>query len=298
MSEIKKHSDNPELNSILESIYKNAVKKSTDEQQAEQPKAKVIQLPIWPELVRGVPNGVLRSALFGAVAKGRRRYLDDEEITAIDGVTIRYKGERLDQGDLNVWESILHAVRLQALGSECRLNSYQLLKLLGKKDTGENRKILFKHITRLVANALIIKHERYTYCGSLIAGAAKDEDTQEWVIDLNPKLRPLFANDQFTQIQWSVRHALDGHQLAQWLHGFYSSHAEPYPIKIVTLHRLCGSEAAELRQFTQTLRKALDAISEVSKASGEPFSYEIRDGLVYVEKQAKKRVGRPKKTSN
>jgi len=26
--------------------------------------------------------------------------------------------------------------------------------------------------------------------------------------------------------------------LAQWLHGFYASHAKPFPIKIETLHRL------------------------------------------------------------
>ena len=28
------------------------------------------RLPAWPEAVRGVPNGVLRSALFGAIKKG------------------------------------------------------------------------------------------------------------------------------------------------------------------------------------------------------------------------------------
>ena len=32
--------------------------------------AKVVQLPLWPEPVRGVPNSVLRSALFGAAAGG------------------------------------------------------------------------------------------------------------------------------------------------------------------------------------------------------------------------------------
>ncbi|UZG44307.1 plasmid replication initiator TrfA [Caldimonas thermodepolymerans] len=80
-----------------------------------------------------------------------------------------------------------------------------------------------------------------TYIGGLIRFAAKDEETQEWVIELDEKLRPLFAADQFTQVEWAVRHALDGHQLAQWLHGFYASHAKPFPIKIETLHRLCGS---------------------------------------------------------
>ncbi|QPC31689.1 TrfA family protein [Caldimonas thermodepolymerans] len=196
---------------------------------------------LGPETVRAVPNGFLRSALFGAIAKGRRRYINGEDLAAVDGVTIRYKGERLDQGDLDVWESVLHAVRLQELGSRCRVTSYALLKLMGKTDTGKNRATLQTRIERLVANAVTVKQGRYTYIGGLIRFAAKDEETQEWVIELDEKLRPLFAADQFTQVEWAVRHALDGHQLAQWLHGFYASHAKPFPIKIETLHRLCGS---------------------------------------------------------
>ena len=299
MSEIKKHSDDRELNSILESLHKNMVKKPTDEQQAEQPKAKVIQLPIWPELVRGVPNGFLRSSLFSAIRKGRRRFVKGEHLAALDGIEIHYTGERLDQGDLDVYESVLHAVRLQQLGSQCRIKSYALLKLMGKTDTGKNRTILHDRITRLrggtVELTMELRQGRYTYIGGLIGEAFKDEKTQEWVIEINPKIHFLYGADQFTQIEWSVRYALDGHQLAQWLHGFYSTHAQPFPMKIETLHQLCGSEAAELWTFTQTLRKALDAISEASKVRGELFSYKIRDDLVYVEKQAKKRVGRPKK---
>jgi hypothetical protein len=50
------------------------------------------------------------------------------------------------------------------------------------------------------------------------SGTVKNEETQEWVIEQDAKLRPLFAADQFTQIEWAVRHALDGNPLAQWLH--------------------------------------------------------------------------------
>ena len=247
----------------------------------------VVQLPLWPEPVRAVPNGFLRSALFGAIAKGRRRYIDGEQLAALDGIEIRYTGQRLDQGDLDVWESVLHAVRLQELGRQCRVTSYALLKLMGKTDTGKNRATLNKRITRLVASALTVKQGRYTYIGGLIRFAAKDEETQEWVIELDEKLRPLFAADQFTQVEWAVRHALDGQQLAQWLHGFYASHAKPFPLKIETLHRLCGSEAGEMWKFAQTLRQALDAVAEACAAHGEGFSYEIRGDLVHVEKQAK-----------
>lgn len=245
----------------------------------------VVQLPLWPEPVRAVPNGFLRSALFGAIAKGRRRYINGEDLAAIDGVTVRYKGERLDQGDLDVWESVLHAMRLQELGGQCRLTSYALLKIMGKTDTGKNRVTLQNRIERLVANAVTIKQGRYTYIGGLIRFAAKDEETQEWVIEMAAKLRPLFAADQFTQIEWAVRHALDGQPLAQWLHGFYASHARPFPLKVETLHKLCGSEATLMSDFAKTLRKALDAVTDASAAHGEGFSYDIRGDLVHVKKK-------------
>lgn len=268
--------------SLQAKIATRSEKKAPQEPKAP---AKVVQLPLWPEPVRAVPNGFLRSALFGAIRKGRRRYINGEDLPAIDGVTIRYKGERLDQGDLDVWESVLHAVRLQELGSQCRVTSYALLKLMGKTDTGKTRKILHDRIERLVACAITVKQGRYSYIGSLISGAFKDEETQEWVIELDPRLRPLFAQDQFTLIDWEVRHSLTGHQLAQWLHGYYASHAKPYPVKVETLHQLCGSEAGLMSDFAKKLRKALDAVADACEAQGQPFSYAIKDGLVHVEKR-------------
>lgn len=268
-------------------------------QKAEEAKAKlaapvapttsnVVQLPLWPEPVRAVPNGFLRSALFGAIRKGRRRYIKGEQLASVESVEIRYTGERLDQGDLDVWESMLHAVRLQDMGSQCRVTSYGLLKLMGKTDTGKNRSTLHERIIRLRANAVEVKQGRYTYIGGLISGAAKDENTQEWVIELDAKLRPLFADDQFTQIQWSVRHALDGKPLAQWLHGFYSSHAKPFPMRMDTLLKLSGSENEEPRSSRQKLRKALDDVVTACAANSEKFSYEIIGDLVHVEKTGSK----------
>ena len=244
-----------------------------------------VHLPAWPDVVRCVPNGVLRSSLFGAIKKGPRRYIPGEQMAALDGIEIRYKGERLDQGDLDVWESLLHVVRFQAIGEQCRLTAYGLLKLMGKTDTGKNRATLQTRIERLRANAVTIKQGRYSYIGGLVDEAFKDEETQEWVIGLNSKLHALFADDQFTQIDWMVRHALDGKPLAQWLHGFYASHAKPYPVRVETLLNLAGSEDASPTSARQTLRKALDAVAEASIANDQPFSYEILGDLVHVEKK-------------
>jgi len=243
-----------------------------------------LQLPFWPEPSRAVPNGFLRSALFGAIAKGRRRYINGEEIAAVDGVTIRYKGEQLDQGDLDVWENILHAARHEELGSQCRITSYALLKSMSKTDSGKNRTTLHNRIERLVANALTIKQGRYAYMGSLIRFAAKDEETHEWIIELDGNLYPLFAADQFTQVEWSVRQDLGGKPLAQWLHGFYSSHAKPHPLKIETLLTLAGSENTNPRSAQQKLQKALNEVQDACARHELAFSYEIHGDLVHVKK--------------
>lgn len=243
-----------------------------------------VQLPLWPEPVRAVPNGALRSALFGAIRKGRRPYLEAEKLAAVKGIEVTYTGPRLDQGDLDAWESILHALQGQDLGKECRTTSYHLLKLMGLKDTGENRRLLKSRIYRLRANAVEIKQGRYAYIGGLLDRAARDEETQEWVIVLDPNLAALFAPDQYTRLQWGVRRALAAKPLAQWLHGYFSSHASPYPIKVETIRELSGSETGELWKFTQTLKRALAAVEKASAEAGEMFAWRIEGGLVYVKR--------------
>ena len=278
-----------DLTARIAEMQEKARQRAEREKRAPLPGAplpkNVVQLPLWPEPVRAVPNGFLRSALFGAIRKGRRRFVKGEHLAALDGIEIHYTGERLDQGDLDVYESVLHAVRLQELGSQCRVTSYALLKLMGKTDTGKNRATLQTRIERLRANAIRMKQGRYSFIGGLVDEAYKDEETQEWVIVLNPKLRALYGADQFTQIEWAVRQALDGRQLAQWLHGFYASHAKPFPMKAETLLKLAGGENANPRSAQQKLRQALDAVAEASEAHGEGFSYEIRGDLVHVEKR-------------
>ena len=43
-------------------------------------------LPDWPEKARGIPNGALRSSLFGVVRKGARDYLKRQKLASVDGL--------------------------------------------------------------------------------------------------------------------------------------------------------------------------------------------------------------------
>lgn len=250
-----------------------------------RPLAKVVRLPVWADAVRGVPNGVLRSALFGAIRKGPRRYLERERIASLEGVDIHYTGPRLDQGDLDVWQAVLHIARLQDMGEQCRFTAYAMLKMLGKADTGQNRATLHKRLIRLRANAVEIRQGRFTYIGGLVDEAYKDEATLEYVVVLNPKLRALFERDQWTATDWAVRLELVGHPLAQWLHGFYATHAQPYPMSVEKLHELCGSENQNLRGFKQELASAFESVSGACESHGQAFKAEFRDNLVQVDRQ-------------
>lgn len=238
--------------------------------------------PTWSDSVRRVPNVALRSALFGAIGKGRRPYLERVDINALGGISIVYTGSLLDQMDLDVWETVLHLARNQELGAECRVTAYRLLKSLGKTDTGKNRAILDRHLSRMKATALQIRVGEHSYEGSLINEVYRDHATRSYVIRLNPKLSVLFLDDQFTDMDWSVRQALHGKPLAQWLHGFYATHARPYDLKIETLHRLCGSIASCIAGFKKDLRRSLDAVEVASSAAGQPFSFLIDGNLVRV----------------
>jgi hypothetical protein len=242
-------------------------------------------LPRWPNTDRGVPNSLLRSASFAAIAKGPRRKLERENISSHNNITISYTGAQLDQSDLDVWMTVLHLARTQSIGQVYNITVCELLLLLQLTDTGANRKTLISRLSRLNTCRLKIQFGGVMqYEGSLIKEIYRDEHSRQFITRLNPDLHNLFAKDQFTQIQWDVRKTLKGHYLAQWLHGYYSSHAAPYPLKIETIHKLSGSKTTDLSKFRQLLHKALNALALASTKHGKPFSYCIAGKKVYVVK--------------
>ena len=241
--------------------------------------AKVIQLPLWPEAKRGAPNAVLRGALFSAIQGKGRRYMREELIAVQGDVEIRYTGAQLDQADLDVWEQALHLARLNPLGTRCYFTAHAFLKVLGRSTGKKDHKWLKSSLVRLSANAVEITTGRRTYFGSLIEGGARDEDTGQYVVEINPKLAKFYGRTQWTQIDWAQRQQLRGKPLALWLHGFYASHAAPYPLRVEYLHKLSGSQTKQLKHFKQNLTQALRDL----QAAGAIRGFGIRDDLVHVQ---------------
>ena len=251
------------------------------QREAQEPHgpAKVLQLPLWPEAKRGAPNAVLRGALFAAIqGKTRHRGLSEQLIATQDGVTIQYTGAQLDQADLDVWEQALHLVRTQALGTECHFTEKGFLKALGRSTGKSDRTWLRSAISRLTTATVEISNGRLTYGGSLVS-FSRDEDTGHTVLEINPKLARFFSPTRWTQIDWEQRQQLRGKPLALWLHGFYASHAEPYPLRVAYLHKLSGSQTKQLWKFKQNLTRALRDL----EAAGAIQSFTIRGDRVHVQ---------------
>lgn len=238
-------------------------------------------LPLWRSPCRGVPNSILRSALFGAIKRGKRAFVQRQLLASTDGVNVLFTGPRLDQADLDVWEQSMHLARTGGLGTRIQFTAHGFLKGIGKNTSGANHKWLKGAFARLASAVVEIEDGKKAYFGPMLHHGARDDETGHYCIEINPAIVVLYGSDGWSQIEWGQRLALKRQPLAQWLHGFYSTHAAPYPMKVGTLHRLSGSENAQIAGFRRDLRWALDKLTD---ATG--WGWEIDDAdLVHIRKK-------------
>ena len=237
-----------------------------------------IQLPLWPEPKRGTPNSFIRSALFAAIQSKDRVFLKEATLASQRGISVKFTGEQLNQEDLSVWETLAHLARQHPLGCMCEFTAHGLLKSLGQHTGQSQHKQLHSTIIRLTACAVEITHEGKTYFGPLVKSGLKDELTSHYRIELNRELIRLFGENQWTALDWQQRQRLRGKLLAQALHAFYSSHRQPFPIKLDTLRGYVGSRNVQRAGFKVKLRIALDELVTI----GFLTSYDITGDTVTV----------------
>lgn len=260
-------------------------------------RAIVEQLPIWPQDVRGMSNALARSALFNVAnaRKGERQNFKRISIAALNNITITYTGEELRQDDEDVFLQILHIGRMHPLGTHVQFTANAMLCELNWTRNSGSYKRLIDCLDRLKASSVAVTVQlpdgvRTNYTGSLIRSFRwKEEEGQtpmrQWDILLEREIISLFGPDSYSRIDWELRLSLP--PLAKWLHSFYVTHTSPFPYKVETLHRLTGSEIAEVRKFKYKLKQSLQLLVErgfLAKATIDP-----RTDLVNVERAETRR---------
>jgi len=230
-----------------------------------EPKATQIMLPNIREEERMAPNALVRSALFGIVRRGRRKYADKKLIESWREWSILYTGRELDQGDMDVWLQCLRLMSEQELGKPIHFSARGFLKALGRRTGKSDYEWLDRSLTRLKANALEVRRDNFAYVGSLINEYYKDDDANRFVLVLNPKLTGFFGLG-LTRIQFLERLGFR-RQLSKWLHFYIHSQRatpeQPHRIGLERLQGLCGSTTKQLWKFRQQLRESMKEIESL-----------------------------------
>lgn len=266
---------------VIAQRHIEALEQKAKDEQAQQ------QLGLWPDDQHGCPNVMLRSALFSAgKPPTTREILDDYELPVLAPVTsLTYSGARLYQPDLDVFLECIYRCRLRAAGNEATFTTHSFLKSLGLRSAGAKNYQTIEQALKRLRWTLI--HVRWKNGRVLITGflntAEFDLDIDQWRISVDPRIAALFAPTEHTWLHASSRRALGKSYLAKWCHGYFSTHAEPYPVSVKRLHELSGSGNASLRDFRRRLREALDEVVFVELVGQRRFEWRIdEEDLVHV----------------
>ena len=272
----------------FESAINNLRQQQGDKQQPPQlpVTAKILQLPLWPDAMRCLPNEIIRSALFNARNhKQPRAYFESAEIAVIGGGRVSFTGKELRQNDQTVWLQLIHLAKSQPLGELVEFTPYSFCKSVNWTIDGRSYARLRDCLTRMQATALSVYSDRLKEGISLSMipefkwQDGKGQALSLYQVRVAPKLVELFGDVQYTQVEWNQRLALPT-GIATWLHGYYASHKTPYPIKIDTIKTGAGITTEKDTKIKQLIERALIQLVNV----GFLASYEIIDDLVHVKR--------------
>jgi len=230
---------------------------------AERESAQIYQFPLWGDPQRGVPNDLVRCALFAAAKGIDGQYNEDVPVFSQEGLNISYNGPSLTQDHLDVFEAVMHLAREMPEGNGVRFTAHGLLKLINRSTGKSDHERLTRTLKHLTSTAVTIKREGHgTYCGSLLPNWAEREEDGKFSIRIDRDLIKLFDRG-FTVVEWKQRKVLARSPLAKHLQLWLSSHDKPYPVTVQYLHDITGSSTKELKRFRQALKKALNRLVEV-----------------------------------
>lgn len=246
----------------------------------------VAHLPLWSEDMRRLPNEIMRSALFNAGNKKKPRvYFETVDIAVLFEGRISYRGQELRQDDETVWLQLIHLAKEKALGEIVEFTPYSFCKAIGWPIGNRSYERLRDCLSRMQATALAVYSKRLGGGVSLsmipVFRWQDDKKTtlKKYQVQIAKELVQLFGDVHYTQFEWAQRLALPV-GIATWLHGYYASHKEPYPVKIETLAKGAGILTEKNFKIRQLIKSGLNNLVNV----GFLKSWEIIGDLVHVKR--------------
>jgi hypothetical protein len=238
-----------------------------------------LQRPQNKPEVRGTPNIFLRSALF-SIDKDDNRVLSGVVLPSAKPYQLIFTGSRLHQFDLDLWQTVVHLARGRRFSEEITLANHDIYSIMNRVRNGKSDKRIDQRLSTLTECEVEIidtKTGELVFKGGLLESYKLDKSEKpiKYKIIIGEAMKALFRYDRFTQVNWQIRERLSGQFLAQWLHGYVSTHILMYSLSISYVKQLCASAAQEHWRFKETLLNALMDVMGAYESEKMYFSFEL-----------------------
>lgn len=246
----------------LKSELKKAVEKMQDDQLS------LFDIAPWANHMRAIPNDYARSALFTVRNKKiPRAALQGHEIYhANQDSKITYTGIELraDDDEL-VWQQVMEYVKRITIGQPTTFSFYELCEDLGWPRNGRYYDKAEASLSRLHASSVQFSSSRV---GTLDAFSliskfnVVDRGTrqQRCRVQIDPEMIMLFAGDHYSKFQWERYRKLS--PTARRMFDYFSTHREPFPLKLETFRLICGSDSARENKWREQVKIAALELEE------------------------------------
>lgn len=226
-----------------------------------------VQLPLWPETARIIPNHIARCALFVPIQRGARKSYSNELLPSRSDAVIHYDGKQLDMADQDVFLQMLEYFKNLDLDEEFIIvKRSDLLKSIGKTTGKNDYKWLDESMLRLRGGLLTIETKQYKVILNMLSYYAYNKETKECKVGLHKEIKTLFSNKEFGYINWNHRRAIKNKvNLSKWLQTYISAHQKgEQNHRIDTIHKLCGSNT-RINDFRGDVEEALKELVRVGE---------------------------------
>jgi hypothetical protein len=248
----------------LELQAKAKARSAQIQQEIDAGKDRPVQMRLFPDDVRVIPNYLARTPLFAPVRPGRRKQLNSELLASPRGFELRYSGEQLDQSDCDVFMQLIQEARGKTLGEPVSLNRADFLFQIGRDNGGKNYAWLSSVFKRLNGARIHVESERYKVNITLVSKTIEDKVTGAFQAVLDPDIIKIFSANEYTHVDWDKRKAIERRvDLCKWMQNFICSNEKGLQRHGIENLRNWSGYNSPIRKFREALLEAMQELERV-----------------------------------
>ena len=159
---------------------------------------------------------------------------------------IRLPASSWADDDELVWQQVLEYAKRTPIGEPITFTFYELCQDLGWSINGRYYTKAEECLSRLQATAMDFTSDRVGHLESVsllhrFRVLDRGKKTSRCQVLIDEEIVVLFAGDHYTKFIWEKYRKLS--PTARRMFDYFSSHREPYPLKLETFRLMCGSDS-------------------------------------------------------